>query len=36
MKIDIYRITTDGQKYLSVPAETDIGEFSFPVISTQT
>lgn len=30
MKIDIYRITTDGQKYLSVPAETDIGEFLFP------
>jgi hypothetical protein len=30
MKIDIYRSATDGQKYLSVPAETDIGEFLFP------
>ncbi|MFM7010177.1 MAG: hypothetical protein ACKO0Z_12745 [Betaproteobacteria bacterium] len=30
MKIDIYRSTTDGGKYLSVPAGTDIGDFLFP------
>jgi hypothetical protein len=30
MKIDIYRSTTDGNKYLSVPADTDMNEFLFP------
>jgi hypothetical protein len=31
MKIDIYRSTTNGNKYLSVPANTDMNDFLLPV-----